>query len=63
MIFDEEGEAIPVTIKPDDDSYQLAIDAHKDSKMIRVTGILEKKGRTWYLNDPEGIELINEDCG
>jgi len=43
LIFDEEGEAIPVTIKPDDDSYQLAIDAHKDSKMIRVTGILEKK--------------------
>jgi len=59
LAFNEE-EAIPVTIKPDDASYQLAIDAHKDSKMIRVMGILEKKGRIWYLNNPEGIELINE---
>ena len=60
---DEEGTALPVTIKLDEKSYQLAIDAHKDSKKIRVTGILEKKGRTWYLNNPEGIKLINEDYG
>jgi len=58
---DEEGETIPVTIKPDDDSYRLAINAHKDLKRIRVTGLLEKRGRTWYLNEPEGIEIINEE--
>ena len=57
---DEEGTALPVTIKLDEKSYQLAIDAHKDSKKIRVTGILEKKGRIWYLNNSEGIELIND---
>lgn len=57
----EEGGAIPITIKPDDDSYRLAIDAHKNSKMIRVTGILEKRGRTWYLDELEGIEIINQD--
>ena len=61
LTFDEEGEAIPVTIKPDDNSYQLAINSHKDSKMIRVTGILEKRGRIWYLNEPEGMEMIDED--
>lgn len=60
VILEEEG-AMPVTIKPDDDSYHLAIDAHKDHKMIRVTGILEKRGRTWYLDEPEGIEIINQD--
>lgn len=58
VIFEDEG-AIPVTINPDDDSYQLAIDAHKHSKMIRVTGILEKRGRSWYLDKPEGIKIIN----
>jgi len=61
VILEEDG-AMPVTIKPDDDSYRLAIDAHKDRKMIRVTGILEKRGRTWYLDEPEGIEIINQDC-
>jgi len=61
IVILEEEEAIPVTIKPDDDSYHLAIDAHKDYKMIRVTGILEKRGRTWYLDEPEGIEIINQD--
>ena len=61
ITLDEEGEAIPVTIKPDDDSYHLAIDAHKDQKRIRVTGILEKIGRSWYLNEPTGIEIIKED--
>ena len=62
LTFDEEQDAIPVTIKPDDKSYELAIGAHKDSKRIRVTGILEKRGRIWYLNDPEGMKIINEDC-
>lgn len=61
LTFDEEGEVIPVTIKPNDKSYQLAIDAHKDFKMIRVTGILEKIGRKWCLNEPEEMEIINED--
>jgi len=60
LTFSEE-EARPVTIKLDDKSYQLAIDAHKDSKMIRVTGILEKIGKRWYLNEPEGMEIIDED--
>lgn len=57
VILEEEG-AIPVTINPDDDSYQLAIDAHKHYKMIRVTGILEKRVRSWHLSEPEGMEMI-----
>ena len=61
LIFDEERGAIPVTIKPDDKSYELAIGAHKESKRIQVTGILEKRGRIWYLKDPEGMKIINED--
>lgn len=61
LTFGDEEKALPVTIKLDDESYRLAIDAHKHSKMIRVTGTLEKVSRTWYLNEPEGLKITKED--
>ena len=56
------GEKIlPVTIKLDDQSYRLVIDAHRDEKRIKIRGTLEKVKRTWYLNEPEGLEITEED--
>ena len=57
----EEGKLLPVKIKLDDEPYRLAIDAHKNEKMIRITGILEKVGSTWQLTEPECLEITDED--
>jgi hypothetical protein len=59
LAFDEEGEPLPVIVKVDEASYQLAIDAHKFDKLIKIKGILTKIGRTWYLDNPEPIEITN----
>jgi hypothetical protein len=56
-----EEKVLPVTIRLDDQSYRLAIDAHRDSKMIKIRGILEKVRRTWYLKEPEGLRIAEED--
>ncbi|MBU4077888.1 MAG: hypothetical protein KKI06_14505 [Euryarchaeota archaeon] len=60
LIFDEEGETKPVDVKLNDESYRLAIDAHRDSHQIQITGILKKAGRKWYLNNPENLEIFDE---
>ena len=61
LTFGDEEKALPVTIKLDDEAYRLAIDAHKLSKRIRLTGFLKKLGRTWYLTEPEGLKITEED--
>lgn len=54
----EEGEK-SVTIKHlDEVSYQNAIDAHSAVTKIRITGILQKLERTWYLTRPQRLEII-----
>jgi hypothetical protein len=54
----EEGEK-SVTIKHlDEESYQKAISAHSSGNKIRITGILQKLERTWYLNRPQRLEII-----
>jgi hypothetical protein len=57
----EDGKLLPVKVKLDDEPYRLAIDAHKNEKMIRITGILEKVGSTWQLTEPECLEITDED--
>ncbi len=42
LTFGDEEKALPVTIKLDDEAYRLAIDAHKHSKRIRITGFFKK---------------------
>ena len=54
-----EGKLLPVKIKLDDEPYYLAVDAHKNEKMIRITGILEKVGSTWQLTEPECLEITD----
>jgi hypothetical protein len=58
LTLTEDMGTLPVTIQLDERSYQLAIDAHKRMKKIQITGILEKIGRRWYLNEPEGLKII-----
>lgn len=60
MYLDEDGEITPVEVKLDSESYDLAIDAHKYSQRIKITGILKKVNRKWYLNNPEGLEIFDE---
>ncbi|MEA2075613.1 MAG: hypothetical protein U9O85_07775 [Euryarchaeota archaeon] len=58
MALTEEMGNLPIKIELDEKSYQLAIDAHKRMKKVRVTGILEKIGRSWYLKEPEDFKII-----
>ena len=60
LAFDEEKEALPVIIKLDAESYNLAIKAHEKSNLIRITGILKKDGRRWILDNIEGLSIIND---
>ena len=60
LAFDEENEALPVIIKLDAESYNLAIKAHEKSDLIRITGILKKDGRRWILDNIEGLSIIND---
>lgn len=58
MARTEERGILPVKIELDENSYQLAIEAHKRMKKVQVTGILEKIGRSWYLKEPEDFKMI-----
>jgi hypothetical protein len=58
-IHEDKG-VIPITIKLDVESYNVAIDAHKNRKPIRIAGILQKRGRTWFLKNPEGLKTIDK---
>jgi len=60
LAFDEEKEALPVIIKLDAESYNLAIKAHAKSDLIRITGILKKDGRRWILDNIERLSIIND---
>jgi hypothetical protein len=37
--------------------YQLACDAHRDQRAVRVAGVLERVGRHWQLLRYEGLEV------
>ena len=50
---------IIVTIKLDDESYNMAITAHSSHSKIQITGILKKVGRRWLLNRPEGLDILS----
>lgn len=61
LVTQIEGRGTTSVIIPlDEASYRNAVDAHKDLKLIRVNGDLEKIGRRWYLNNPEKLEVIND---
>jgi len=60
MLIDKDGDLKPVEVKLDRESYDLAIDAHKNSQLIEITGILKKVVRKWYLNNPEGLKILDE---
>ncbi len=59
LTFDLEEKEKSVVIKHlDEESYQKAIHAHSTNNKIRITGILQKLERTWYLSNPQGLAII-----
>ena len=61
LAFDEDKEVLPVTIKLDAESYNLALKAHEKSDLIRITGILKKDGRRrWILDNIERLYIVND---
>lgn len=61
IAFDEETKnPFRVKAKLDTASYQLAIRAHSKKANIRIKGLLKKLGRRWYLDNPEGLEITEE---
>jgi hypothetical protein len=46
-----DGEKRNVHVELPDDQYDLAIQAHHDRKLVRITGTLEKAGRPWVLTN------------
>jgi hypothetical protein len=39
--------------------YSSALTAHETGQLISVSGKMEKRGRYWYLIDPEGFKIIS----
>ena len=39
--------------------YRIACDAHKDSKLVEVDGILERDGKQWRLTKAQNFKVLN----
>jgi len=61
LTIDDDGEFLPVVIKLDEDTYRSALHAHENSNLIKITGVLKKIGRTWILDDPEELRIVQND--
>ncbi|OSQ32258.1 hypothetical protein [Thalassospira sp. MCCC 1A03138] len=47
-------------ISLNEEDYGKALAAHKAGKLVSVIGKMEKRGRYWYLLDPERFQIISE---
>jgi hypothetical protein len=63
IVIDEDDPNINFRVKTklEPDMYQMAIEAHRGKKNIRIRGMLKKLGSKWYLDSPSELEIINED--
>lgn len=50
---------IRIELNPSD--YQKAVVAHGKKRYIRIKGVLERKGKFWFLTDPNNLEVLEED--
>lgn len=57
LAFDEKKEVLPVIAKLDAESYNLAIRAHENADLIKITGILKKDGRRWIIDNIESVSI------
>lgn len=57
----ELNRTLNIRMELNDSDYQLAVKAHSARKYIRVRGLLDKIGRRWILNNPNNMEVLEED--
>jgi hypothetical protein len=55
---DVDGKRRDVHIRLEADSYQKAIEAHREGALVRVVGDLQRDGRTWFLNSPRHLTIL-----
>jgi hypothetical protein len=46
-----------VHVELPDDQYDMAVEAHRNRKPVRIRGTLYKRGRSWVLSDPGQLAL------
>lgn len=54
----EKTRALKIRVPLTPPQYQLACDAHKDGKRIKILGIPEKRGKYWTLTKSHGFEVL-----
>lgn len=52
------GRSISIRAALNADDYKLACDAHKDNRMLQITGIPEKLGKSWDLTSPKDFRVL-----
>lgn len=40
------------------EDYKLACDAHRDNKVVKIHGIIERVGNKWQLMSPERFQIL-----
>ncbi len=55
------GRRISIRAALSDEDYKLACDAHKDNRMIAITGRPEKLGKSWDLTSPKNFRVLPTD--
>ncbi|MGC8541536.1 MAG: hypothetical protein ACP5QA_13035 [Phycisphaerae bacterium] len=53
------GRSINIRAALNADDYKLACDAHKDNRMVQITGIPEKLGKSWDLTSPKHFRVLS----
>lgn len=56
--YDEEERSIKVKVSLSAEEYLAAIEAHSGHKEITVTGLLEKRGSRWELENPTDFGIL-----
>lgn len=47
-----------IHINLNDNDYQICARANMEKKRIEISGVLERVGNKWILNDPNGLEVV-----
>ena len=55
---DVERGHIYIQINLNESDYQICAGANLEKKNIQISGVLEKVGNKWRLNDPNGLEVV-----
>ncbi|MGA6113348.1 hypothetical protein [Agrobacterium radiobacter] len=61
ILADLEGRARKVSVVLPLEMYNLAVEAHRNYRQIRLTGDVAKEGRGYNLRDPKRLEIVSDD--